>query len=413
MHIALFVDQFPKVSETFILNQIDGLLAFGHDITIFPREASGETRVHPIVDVRRLMEKTRFPAEPPRTRARKIAFYFRLIKFTLMHWKVRSRLKSTFDRYGHIGEWRAALATAEPVRRCDGRFDVLFAHFGPSGLRASWYRDAGLVEAPLVTVFHGFDLSSHLLNYSEQMYAPLFQRGDLFLPISRFWQEKLQSMGCPAERIKVHHVGIDCEHFAFRPRTRGSGEPTILISVARLVEKKGIEYAIQALANLVTAKPDFQYRIIGDGPLLESLKQLVSDLKLSDHVAFLGTKTSDEVARELNRAHIFLAPSVTSQKGDMEGIPTVLMEAMATGLPVISTLHSGIPELVEEGVSGKLVAERDAPALAQAIEALAGNVDSWRVMGAAGRTKVLEEFNITKLNRRLEAMFDQLRDNRE
>lgn len=411
MRIALFVDQFPKVSETFILNQIDGLLAFGHDITIFPREASGETKVHPIVYARRLIEKTRFPAESLHTRVGKAAFYLWLMKFALLHWKTRSRLKSTFGRYIHIGEWHAALVAAEPVRHFGGKFDVLFAHFGPSGLRASWYRDAGLVNGPLITVFHGFDLSSHLCFYSEQMYAPLFHSGDLFLPISRFWQDKLQSMGCPAERIKVHHVGIDCEHFVFQPRTRGPGEPTILISVARLVEKKGIEYAIQALASLVAAKWDIRYRIIGDGPLLESLKQLVLDLRLSDYVSFLGTKTSDEVAQELDSAHIFLAPSVTSRGGDMEGIPTVLMEAMASGLPVISTRHSGIPELVEEGVSGKLVSERDVPGLAQAIQELAGDVERWAVLGTAGREKVFEEFNINKLNRQLEGMFEQMRYN--
>ena len=181
-----------------------------------------------------------------------------------------------------------------------------------------------------------------------------------------------------------------------------------MISVARLVEKKGIEYAIRAMARLVASEVKVQYRIIGDGPLLAPLKQLVSEMHLHEHIVFLGAKTSDEVIHELSGAHLFLAPSVTSYCGDMEGIPTVLMEAMAAGLPVISTLHSGIPELVEDGVSGKLVGERDVQALAQAMRELVANVEQWPAMGAAGREKVLREFNIKKLNERLDHTFEQL-----
>ncbi|HEB87286.1 MAG TPA: glycosyltransferase, partial [Gammaproteobacteria bacterium] len=104
--------------------------------------------------------------------------------------------------------------------------------------------------------------------------------------------------------------------------------------------------------------------------------------------------------------HLFMAPSVTSQSGDMEGIPTVLMEAMATGLPVISTLHSGIAELVDDGVSGRLVAERDVDGLAEAIRELAANVGHWPAIGTAGREKVLGEFNSKTLNIQLEHLFE-------
>ena len=409
MKIALFVDQFPKISETFILNQIDGLLARGHEITIFPLKAGDETKIHGIVESRRLIEKTRYPPNAARMLSEKMGFDIRLMALNLTHGKSVSRLRDTFGRYSDVGNWRSAFTKAEPVLHHGGRFDVLFAHFGPNGLRASWYREAGLVKGALVTVFHGYDLSSYLHSHNEQMYDPLFRNGDLFLPISHFWQDKLRALGCPAQRLKVHHVGIDCEQFAFQPRTRDADEPTILISVARLVEKKGIEFAIRALSRLVALKLNVQYRVIGDGPLSATLKQLVSDTQLDDYVSFLGSKTSKEVADELSRAHVFLAPSVTSRSGDMEGIPTALMEAMATGLPVISTLHSGIPELVEDGVSGMLVGERDVPALAQAIQEFTANVGRWPAMGTAGRQKVLEEFNIRELNRQLEGLFEQLR----
>ncbi len=406
MKIALFVDQFPKLSETFIVSQIDGLLDHGHEVVIFPCRMGDETRVQGLVERRQLTEMMYLPREPARTLAGKVRFYIWLIKLTLFHAKPVLRLRAAFGRYRCLGSWQYALTIAAPLIHYGGRFDVIFAHFGPNGLRACWYRDAGVIEGPLVTVFHGFDLSTYIHLNGERIYDPLFQYGDLFLPISHFWQDRLRALGCPADKIKVHHVGVDCEQFRVHGRVRGAHEPTVLISVARLVEKKGIEYAIRAMAALVALDVDVRYRIIGDGPLAVLLQQITSDLHLGDHVSFLGTRTSDEVAGELAQAHLFIAPSVTSRDGDMEGIPTVLMEAMATGLPVISTSHSGIPELVEDGISGKLVGERDVDGLAQAIRELVARADDWPAMGMAGREKVLREFNIERLNGKLERLFE-------
>lgn len=412
MKIALFLDSFPKISETFILSQIDGLLDRGHQVTIFPRVASGETLLHPIVLRRHLLEKTHFPPGNARTLLSKVVLRLRLAVVSLAYRAAVVRLRTTFDDHCYLPGWRGALAEAVPVIRHDGRFDILFAHFGPNGLRANWYRETGLIQGALVTVFHGYDLTEYLRRHNEAVYAPLFRNGDLFLPISCFWQSRLQELGCPAANIKVHHVGIDCKQFSYRPRTLEAGQPVILVSVARLVEKKGIEYAIRALAHVISECPNIQYRIIGDGPLQSSLERLVADLRLGSHVTFAGIKTSDQVADELRRAHVLLAPSVTSRSGDMEGIPTVLMEAMATGMPVISTRHSGIPELVEDGVSGRLVDERDVDGLANAIRDLVRDTAKWRSMGDAGHEKVSREFNSSELNVSLERYFESLGESR-
>jgi len=408
MKIAYFIDGFPKLSETFILNQIDDLLSRGHEVVIFPVCNSGETKCHSVVEKRRLFEKTHFPPKVTGGLSLKARFYLRIVPLKLAHWKQMTRLRSKLKGYQYTANWMHASLVAEPVLRHGGKFDVLLAHFGPNGLRASWYRDAGLIEGPLVTIFHAYDLTVFMRGRKENIYDPLLRSGELFLPISGFWRDKLQILGFPPEKINVHHVGIDYDHFSFRAHTREADEPIIIISVARLVDKKGIEFAIHALNRLVASGLKVRYRIVGTGPLLDSLKQLVSEKGLEQHVTFLGAKTSDEVVVELSKAHLFLAPSVTSKTGDMEGIPTVLMEAMAVGLPVISTLHSGIPELVEDGVSGKLVSERDVDGLADAIHELAANVEHWPVIGANGRKKVRQEFNIKKLNEQLEDLFEQL-----
>lgn len=408
MKIALFVDQFPKVSETFILSQIGGLLANGHEIDIFPCSGSDDKMIQEDVGRFRLVDKTHLPRNPSNTLVEKAHNYIWFFRLILFHIKEVQCLRQSYSKYPCIGNWIYALTVAEPLLRHGGKYDVLFAHFGPNGLRASWYRDAGLVQGPLVTVFHGFDLSTYLHLNGEQIYRPLFNSGDLFLPISRFWKNKLQELGCPSEKIKVHHVGINCEQFYYKKRIPKINSPKVLISVARLVEKKGIEYAIRAMARLVIMNVDVRYRIIGSGPLEASLRQLTSELGLANRIEFLGTKTSGEIAEELTQAQLFLAPSTTSGDGDMEGIPTVLMEAMATGLPVISTYHSGIPELVEDGISGKLVPERDVESLAQAIKSLIDDVDHWSVIGKAGRGKVLKEFNAKALNHRLEQLFENV-----
>ncbi len=408
MKIALFLDSFPKISETFILSQLDGLISRGHQVTLFPRSVSGERLVHPVVERHRLLEQTRFPPSQPTTLRERLTFHWRLVWVRLFRLNSVARLKDLFGNYRYMPKWRGALAEAEPVIRDKGEFDILFAHFGPNGARAAWYREAGLIRGALVTVFHGYDLTQYLRRGGADVYAALFRLGDSFLPISCFWQRKLHDLGCPPNRTRVHHMGIDCDQFAYQPRMATEGQTMRLISVARLVEKKGIEYAIRAMKQVLSVEPRVEYQIVGDGPLLTSLQALVQELGLEGRVRFLGVMTSEQVAAALSRAHVFIAPSVISASGDMEGIPTVLMEAMASGMPVVSTRHSGIPELVEDGVSGRLVAEKDVPGLAQAIIELMATSDAWAAMGKAGHEKVAREFNISTLNGVLERHFAQL-----
>lgn len=138
------------------------------------------------------------------------------------------------------------------------------------------------------------------------------------------------------------------------------------------------------------------------------LEELIQKLGVASQVELLGWKQQTEVKEILDRADIFLAPSVTSKQGSQEGIPVALMEAMAMGLPVLSTLHTGIPELVENNVSGFLVPERDVDALAQKLRYLIEHPQLWGQMGKAGHTFVQEDYNIDKLNRQLIKIFEQL-----
>jgi len=399
VRIAFFLTgRFPALTETFILSQITGLLDRGHEIEILAA-GSDDRIVHPAVERYRLRERTRYWAPVPANRAHRA---LRVATLLARHAGRLGTLARAMDgrRYGRMASsLTLACWTADLLPRRD--YDVLYCHFGWNGLYAHMLRDLGVLSGRLVTAFHGADLSWHLRRTSEDVYRPLFASGELFLPISERWRDRLVALGCPADRVRVHHMGIDCARLRPEPRTLGPREALRLVSVSRLVEKKGIEYALRAVARLVANGLDVRYDVVGDGPLSEPLVRLAGELGLGPRVRFLGARGPEEVPAVLRSAHIAVAPSVIASDGDEEGIPVGLMEAMATGMPVVSTRHSGIPELVEDGVSGQLVPERDVDALAAALESLAARPERWPAMGQAGRRRVEREFDLGLQNERL------------
>ncbi len=174
-----------------------------------------------------------------------------------------------------------------------------------------------------------------------------------------------------------------------------------------MVEKKGISYVLQAVNKLRNAGLEVGYEIVGDGPLKPRLQLEAEQLGLQSRVRFSGWQTQAQVQAALDAADVLLAPCVTAADGDQEGIPNVLREGMAAGLPVIGSLHSGIPELIEDGVTGYLVPEHDAAAIADRVRTLAARADVWLPMVTAARRRV-ERDDIQQLNLRFVQMLDGL-----
>jgi colanic acid/amylovoran biosynthesis glycosyltransferase len=286
-------------------------------------------------------------------------------------------------------------------------YDIVHCHFGDTAPGVLIRRQQGQLAGKLVTTFYGADLTCHVARHGEQVYAELFKRGDAFLEICDCFRSRLIQIGCPPDRIGHQSLGIDPGRFAFLARRRDAGEPVRVVSIARLVEKKGIEQALRALACIRTSTP-IEYTIIGDGTLRPTLERLARDVRASVRVRFAGWLQQDEVAEALRVAHLLMAPSVTAADGDQEGTPVAILEALATGLPVLSTWHSGIPELVEDGVSGRLVPERDVAALSRAIDELVDAPERWPRMGLAGRARVEERHDINKLNDQLVKFYERL-----
>jgi len=302
-------------------------------------------------------------------------------------------------RYGHDATslrllfWTLCLRNEKP-------FDIIQCHFGPIGQLTAKLRDIGAIDGRLVTVFHGVDISAYVRDQRDY-YDFLFATGDLFQPISQAWSRKLVDLGCDAARIEIHHMGIDSARYPFQLRRYEAGQTLRVLTVGRMVEKKGIADGLRAVAEAIHQGVPVHYTIIGDGPLRGELERLVRDLRIEAQVEFGGWRDQAVVARLMAENDVLLAPSVTSSDGDQEGIPVTLMEAMASGMLVVSTQHSGIPELVEHAHSGLLVPERDVAALTQALLRLVHSPELWPAMCAAAREAVQREFEIATLNDRL------------
>lgn len=407
MRIAFVsIDPFPLLSETFVINQITGLLDRGHEVRVFARRPEDSSLVHPVVDRYRLIDRTTYWPSQPRHKLLRAFKAAGLVarNAPALHLLLRSLDASRFGRAAaslNLFYWAAGL-TSRPS------FDIVYCHFGWNGLHASMLREIGAIDGKLVTVFHGADVSWQIATSGPDVYRPLFEKGDLFLPISEHWSAKLVGLGCPASRVRVHRMGIDTRRFALLERPLAAGQAVQLITISRLVEKKGVDYGIRAVGQLVARGRDVRYTIIGDGPLRGSLEELIVQLDLEERVTLMGARDHDAVHAALARSHIAVAPSITSRDGDQEGIPVSLMEAMATGMPVVSTLHSGIPELVRDGVTGRLVPEGDVDALARALGDLIDHPETWPELGRAARAHVVGHFDIDALNDRLVTVFEEL-----
>ncbi|MFD0969030.1 glycosyltransferase [Plantactinospora endophytica] len=290
---------------------------------------------------------------------------------------------------------------------------LLHAHFGVEGVYAAPVARA--LGVPLVTTLHGFDVTvtkSRLLASRKPSWVnyvawrgELFDTGASFVCVSEHIRRKALDWGYPADRLVVLPTGVDVDLI---PPADPVETPRIL-HIARLVEKKGTADLLRAFAVVRRAVPGAELVIVGDGPLREPLDGLARELDVSAAVRFLGARTHTETLDWLRRSRLLCQPSVTAASGDQEGLPTVLLEAAATGRPVVGTTHGGIAEAVTDGENGFLVAERDVAALADRLTVLLRDPQLCQRFGEAGRQTVVERYNLRRQTEKLESLYRSLR----
>lgn len=310
--------------------------------------------------------------------------------------------ETRFKLTGHSPKLYAQIKQLQPA--------LIHAQFGLSG--ALMLSTARSLNLPLIVHFRGADATvreeharyaslNHWFYFRHR--EALKQQTHLFLTVSKFIRSKLLEQGFPAEKIVAHYHGVDVAEFQADPSV--PRQPVVLF-VGRLTEKKGCCDLIKAIARVQSARPETQLVLIGDGPLREALEAQAE--KSLTHYQFLGTQPPAVVRQWMNRASLLAAPSVTSAKGDSEGLPNVVLEAQAMALPVVGTHHAGIPEAVIHGETGFLVAEKDDEALAASSLQLLENSELWQRFSIQGRTHVETYFDRDRQTRRLESMYKQV-----
>jgi colanic acid/amylovoran biosynthesis glycosyltransferase len=406
MKILFIVEHFPCISETFVLNQVTGLLDLGHDVTIYAIGKQSGIAAHPAINDYNLMDRTWAGINPPTSKRHRLIKAMRFFPSFFSRCGFNMFKAFDYSRHGkqaiNFGFFYSCLSLINH----NTHFDIIHCHFGDKGLLALAWRDMGLITGAISTVFHAQELVSLSDCRGRNLYRRLFRSNTLLLPVSKRWEDKLVSWGAKSEWVTVHHMGVDLKIFPYSEHNPDPNAVINILTIGRLIEKKGHEYALRAIAELSQLiDRKLQYSIIGSGPLELYLKSLATELGIADIVNFVGSMPQDIVQSYLANAHIFLLPSVTAENNDQEGIPVALMEAMASGLPVISTRHSGIPELVEHTLSGFLAEEREIVSITNTISRLILDPSLFSNIAINGRKKVEEEFDLEKLNFKLQELF--------
>lgn len=368
--ITYIVGIFPKLSETFVLNQITDLIDMGHDVEIISCSRPREQVVHESVERYGLLQRTHYLTGNQST----IGF------------ELNERLVS------------AIFFT-----------DIIHAHFAAiqTEIALKIARSFGI---PYVFTAHAYDI---FINPDAGALREKFESASKAITISDFNKEYLLNLLGEdlREKIEVVRCGVRLEDFKLVERK--PGDKVRILLVGRFVEKKGVRYAIEAFKEAASDISNAELRIIGDGELKDEIVGMIDASGLREKVVLLGPMPQSAVLKEMEGADIFLLPSVTAENGDREGVPVSIMEASATGLPVVSSLHTGIPEVVIEGKTGFLAPEKDTALLARRLKELIRNPDLRRSMGKEGRANIERLYSHKAEMERLEGLFKELMKGRE
>ncbi len=357
------------------------------------RQITALKRCVPVVIAQKREQTERFPFEPVQILPKPATHFLRRFWFRQvrdMPWQISD------------AELRALLRL---LSRTDAR--LLHIYFGQIAVHLlplirTW-------KNPSIVSFHGADVTVDMNKpaYREST-RQMLDAVKLVLVRSESLRRALIDLGCDPKKIEVQRTGIPLEEFAFHERSFPKDAEWRLVQAGRLIEKKGLPVTLRAFAVFLRKYPNATLTIAGEGPLLGELQKLARELNIERRVSFTGFISQEQLRDIYYRTHIFVHPSQTGRDGNVEGIPNSMLEAMASGLPVFATDHGGIPEAVENGVSGVLVRERDHEALANALLTATQDSDSLARIARNGAEVVRKNFDLQAQAQRLEEIYLRL-----
>ncbi|GHH96905.1 glycosyltransferase [Neobacillus kokaensis] len=282
---------------------------------------------------------------------------------------------------------------------------LLHAHHGQLGVMLLPFKEK--TKLPLATSIRGRDatMANQPVGFLEGMKL-LFQQGDVFFPVCQYLADRINIWGCPNDKIRVLYGGVDLNQYHYRAPNQTDTQN--ILSVGRLIEKKGHHVLMKAFHKIKGKFPKATLTIIGRGELEGYMNSLAAQLQLGDSFRLLPHLTKEKVREHMANADLFCAASIVASNGDVEGIPNTVKEAMATGIPVITTNHAGIPEIVTHEQEGILVQENDVDELAEALEFMLSNRKKWEDYTVAARQKVEQFFDLEKQLKMQAAYYDEL-----
>jgi glycosyltransferase involved in cell wall biosynthesis len=391
MNIIYYIVYFPKLSETFVLNEIYELEKRGHNVAVCALIDPNEETIHQEFD--NLNIQINYASMPSYTDVTELAsrevLHPRVIKNTFYRAPLRHHAANLF--------W--AKRCIRFVDSLDWNPDHFHSHFLSKASFAAQYMSEYYQKSLTVTT-HANDLYEEPVN---TLLTKLLQRISMIVTISKYNKKYIRQQFSSNIPVDVIRAGIRPEKFAPTEET----EPNRVLTTARLIRKKGLSYALEAVNIAIDKMPDIEYHIIGTGELKPNLANKVKTLGINKNVTFLDNVGDQRLITELDEARCFLLPCIIAESGARDGIPVALMEAMAMKTPPVSTTISGIPELIDHKHNGLLTEPRRPEATADALVSLLKNDSEREVYAERAREKVLAEFNVKSEVKKLEKAFQK------
>jgi len=401
LKVGYFVKMYPRLSETFILNEILELERRGVEVTIFSLKKPNEGRFHPQVSEVKAPVYYLDDLEPKKGWAMLAENWPALSSRRFELWKLLEELIPQNDpqllELFFAAAWAAALAASRGLMQ-------LHAHFATLPSTAAYFA-ARISGLPFSFTAHAKDIFQDTVN--RKMLEEKLSAARFVITVTEFNRRFLTSSfpSVPAEKIRVLYNGINLDFFNYEPG--GKREKNLILCIGRLVPKKGFPDLLEACAVLKSKQTPFECVIIGQGEEEAALEAKRQELGLSDCVTFAGPKTQAEVLPYLKRASLLALPCTVDADGNQDALPTVLLEALGTGCPAVSTTVSGIPEIVDSGVNGLLVPSGNPSALAEAIEKILISPELAARFAREGRKKAEAKFDLKKSVATLEGYYRQ------